>query len=704
MRKLLATLRAPGVGLLTILVLGSPASLWAQEAGEESARPVAVVGEEGSAYRLQTRPGRIVLGKDQKITFLVEAPEPEGPRRPLRASVNVGQVGKIVRQKPGRYAVTYLPPKKAFPQVAILALWRETGIDASVAFFRIPLLGSAKIPIDAVPGATVVADVGGVVSAPVKAGPSGKVELKLVVPPGVPVALLKMSVPGEADRAGTYPLTVPPFNRMTMAAVPHAVPADGKSQARILVYYDAFGSKALDPKGLLLQANTGHLSPLAARGQLLASVWTAPERTTKAKVARFTAAAKPDPASQASAKIRLGPPAPSQVVVEAQPERILGDGKEKVSVTFHVLDEEGLGVSGLKVKVKADLPGTGGAAQGLTALGGGKYRFEISPITFRPKVRPDRPYHARLTVQAGEVVGEAKVRVDPWIPERVEVTPERLGLVADGRTRAALRVRVLDARGRIITGFPVEATASHGTLDAEPTRAPDGSLTYGYRPPRIEQTSIGSEGELQTVDGQVQVKVGDLESTVPLRLTPESRVVGGEPSFVEVAGGYGTNLGSLLGPRLRLAAGTRLLRAGRFLLELGAGLGGAQGSAALTWSSGSGGADGWLQVWEAWAQGELRLALVGTLWRVELVGAGGAGYLHTSAAWGGGEPATYQAIAPSVEGRLGFGITLGPGRISLSAGYARRLHEESAAAPTSGLALGGAVGGLFGTLGYRLEM
>jgi len=92
----------------------------------------------------------VVLGRSESVTVTVHVDEPPGTAdRPLRLAVNVGSFGEVTRAGPGAYRVVYVPPTTRFPQVALVAVWRETGPEAPIEFLRIPLYGIAKIPVRA---------------------------------------------------------------------------------------------------------------------------------------------------------------------------------------------------------------------------------------------------------------------------------------------------------------------------------------------------------------------------------------------------------------------------------------------------------------------------------------------------------------------------------------------------------------------------
>src|SRR5262249_51351549 len=157
-----------------------------------------------------------VLGDTSEVSVVIHVLEtPEVATRPLRVAVNVGAFSALERTASGVYHSTYRLPERRFPQVALIAVWRETGPDAPIEFLRIPLFGKADLPIETKRDAEVTVQVGDVRFGPKKADHAGKVLMPIVVPPGVEKVDV-ISASGNDKKVATVVVDVPPYNRLTL--------------------------------------------------------------------------------------------------------------------------------------------------------------------------------------------------------------------------------------------------------------------------------------------------------------------------------------------------------------------------------------------------------------------------------------------------------------------------------------------------------
>ena len=412
-----ALLRALAVASCALVGGGA---LAAPPAPAAPAVPSTVVGKGAFPARLTTRPGRIVLGQTRAAVFHIQAPEPPGALRPLRASVNVGSLGQVRRLGPGAYEVAYTPPKARYPQVAIVAIWFETGPEAPVAFFRVSLLGSARVPVKTVPRARITARVAGARFGPFRASRHGRAVLRLVVPPGVPEATITATGRRGKRTSRTLALHVPPYNRLTLALVPHTIIADGVGRARLHLYFDAVGGKLPRAGDFKLTAAVGKVGTVTHdTGPVFDATYTAPPGTPDQAVA-FTAKVKGDPKSHAEARISLGRQTPARVAVALAPARLVADGQAGVMVTVTVLDALGLGVPGLEpqLALARGPPGHPGLGGGQGRLPGAGHAHPARPRGLRQRRRGDR--HRGQARRAGEAHPRAlqAARASPSTPSR----------------------------------------------------------------------------------------------------------------------------------------------------------------------------------------------------------------------------------------------------------------------------------------------
>src|SRR5512138_2297978 len=207
---------------------------------------------------ISVQTGAIVLGRTQSAIVQIGVDEPPGTEdRPLRLAVNVGAFSEPTRVGPGKYKAIYVPPPERYPQVALVAVWRETGPDARIDFLRIPLFGTTSIPVKGRPGASVTIETPFQAFGPVKIDRKGEAIVPIVVPPNVREVTAVVQEPGvQGATKRSVALEVPHYNRLTAALVPNAIQADGKDQVKLHVFYDLDGGGKA-PDKVSVQATSG---------------------------------------------------------------------------------------------------------------------------------------------------------------------------------------------------------------------------------------------------------------------------------------------------------------------------------------------------------------------------------------------------------------------------------------------------------------
>src|SRR5512138_847643 len=210
--------------------------------------------------------GAVVLGKTESMPMTIRVDEPAGADiRPLRIAVNVGSFSEPTRLGPGKYRVVYIPPSTRFPQLALVAVWRETGPEAQIDFLRFPLFGTTKIPVTTKRGAKIQAQVGFESFGPFTADAKGSASIPVAVPPEVQSADLTITDTNGIVVKKTVPVAVPPYNRLTAALVPHAIVADGNSWVRLEVLY-ALGGAGVPADQIRVRPSVGTATIQSALG------------------------------------------------------------------------------------------------------------------------------------------------------------------------------------------------------------------------------------------------------------------------------------------------------------------------------------------------------------------------------------------------------------------------------------------------------
>lgn len=582
----------------------------------------------------------VVLGRTESVQMVVTVEEAPGTEdRPLQLKANVGSFGDVSRLGPGRYAAVYVPPATRFPQVALIAAWRETGPDAAIDFFRVPLFGVTKLPVKARAGSELKVTAGTQSSAPVIAGPKGSAEVPLVVAPGVTTAELTVKEPSGLVTQKKLPVDVPPYNRLTAALVPHALKADGTAWARLEVFYD-LGGADVPPSRLKVAPSVGQVSLLRAQGGRYVYRYV-PQAGLKASEVRFSVSVEGDPASTAQATLSLTPPSVSRLVVRPPAQALPPDGTSTAVVQVLALDASGLGVPALSPQLTAN-----GEPLPVVERGAGLYE-----ATFRaPKqYPPDGEVQLLATLAAGGATGTARFRLKaPGIPAALAATVRPNPAPADGKTPVELVFEVKDAAGQPLGGAALELKAPSGKVGAVAEEAP-GRYRASWVPPE------GAEG---SVTLEVRDATGGFVQPVTARLKERPRFELG------VRGGFAHSLGDQLGPRAGVEAWLPFHVGSQ---TLGVGLQASWTFAEQVLTDDGGAVVSRSQAhlfpvalrvgWEAVSAGRFHL----------LLGAGGVlAFARMSTTLTG---TTAEAVGGGPQGFVAAGLRLGPGRLFLEVGY-----------------------------------
>jgi hypothetical protein len=628
-------------------------------AGTQAARAASIAVEGGA----------IVLGKTRSASVLIRVDEPAGSEvRPLRLSVNVGQFSEPVRLGPGKYRATYTPPEAQFPQVALVAVWRETGPDARIDFLRVPLFGRTRVRLAAPPRSEVRADVGIDHFGPAFADRAGRAEIPLHVEPGVRDCGVVVKDGAGQEVTRRVKVEVPPYNRLTAALVPHAVLADGKSAVRVDVYYDLAGAQVA-AELLRVSPSIGSVTfERAARGVYTYRYLPPPE--TPATTVTFDVSVVGDPVARAGAKLALGLPPPARLVVTGPAARLRAGTGARGTVSVLVLDGAGMGLPGLDVTATA----AGSSLPPPAYRGGGRYEFTLdAPASYPPGGTV--AIRARAAGAGAAVDGSLDLPLDPpplpaaaaW---RVEPSP----VPADGHTEARVVLELRDAAGLPLEHAQLVAVATHGTVGAVRER---GGGVY-------EQTYVAPPA-LPDVDPELRVAdaTGGFERRLPVPLRAAARRLS-----AGAGGGYTLASGAASGARLLVDAWAPV--AGR----VGAGLAVAYGTAATTVSDVGGALSS--RATTRFVPLSLKLGWDAYLGRRLSVTVGGG----ASVAWAEFRSSLSSALPRGFGlGAMGFadlGWRAGAGQVVLGVSYGTVPIE------TSGYRVD--PGGLSGTLAYRVGL
>ncbi|HEX9051567.1 MAG TPA: hypothetical protein VF841_13630 [Anaeromyxobacter sp.] len=626
-------------------------------AGEARASSIAVHG------------GAIVLGKTPAATVTIGVLEAPGTEdRPLRLSVNVGAFSEPVRVGPGKYSATYVPPPERYPQVALVAVWKETGPDAQIDFLRLALFGTTTVEVKGQPGAAVTVVTPFETFGPVRIDARGKAHVPVEVPPNIRTVEVHVRDPNGAATKRSVPIEIPHYNRLTAALVPYAITADGKDQVKLHVFYDLDGA-GRSPDRIAIRATAGKATFERTQNGRFLYGYVPPPGTTAPDV-KFDVGVAGDLAARASARVVLGLPPPAKVIVKPPLVAMAPGGKAPGTISVLVMSAEGLGLPA-KVQVAATA-GTAGAA---VSRGNGLYDVPWTPpadfgsgfVQFRATAVDARGRNA-------SGAANYQLAADP-VPKTVIASFEPPLVPVDGHSRATVSLDVRDAAGMPLEKAPILAVASAGALGQLVPRG-------GGRYEAIYVAPARSPGGVPTL--RVADAGGTFEQRfpLPLRENPRRLLVG--PRL-----GWTTAFDDLRAPHAGLDLWSPFELGGAWL---GAGVSATFARARQTVSDPATGLRSTSEVtyapvtlrlgWEVYAARRLSLVL------------GGGGTL----AWASSQSSLVTTAATAIGyGGLGFlaaGWAIGPGQLFAEASYGVALVSSPALELNAG--------GLAVDLGYRL--
>ena len=484
------------------------------------------------ASSISVQGGAIVLGRTQSATVTIGVEEPPGAEdRPLRLSVNVGAFSEPVRIAPGKFKATYVPPPERYPQVALVAVWKETGPDARIDFLRIPLFGTTTVPVKGHPGDSVTVATPFQEFGPVTIDAKGAASVPIDVPPNTTAVEVHVRDRNGATSKRSVPIEVPHYNRLTAALVPYAITADGAEQVKLHVFYDLDGG-ARAPDRITLEATTGKaVFERTLNGRFLYRY--VPPAGLSAEDVKFAVTIDGDLSARARARVVLGLPAPAKVVVKPPLVSLPPGSKVPGTVSVLVLSAEGLGLPA-KVQVSANGNPIGEAAH----KGNGLYDVEwIPPAEYGSGLVQFRATAVDAKGRSASGAANYQLSAAP-IPRSVLASFEPRLVPVDGRSRATVALEVRDAAGMPLDKARLLAVASDGAVGELVSRG-GGRYEASYVAPA---RSPGGNPTLRVMDAG-----GSFEQRfpLPLRENPRRLLLGARV-------GYGTAFDDLSGPRAGL--------------------------------------------------------------------------------------------------------------------------------------------------------
>src|SRR4029079_17192955 len=296
---------------------------------------------------------KLLLGSDTQVDVTLDVRGPESETfAPVRALANVGTLETPhAAGAPGHFTARYLPPPERYPQVALLVVELASGARRMHVVARIALEGSTVVPFHTSPGAAVTMRVGDRNFGPVTADAKGRVEIPILVPPGVRAGIARAVDHNGATRETEVDLQLAPFVRMVVLAPPAL---DVGSFSEIVVVAVEADGAPVKPTRLALSASGGLLHPLG-RGPLGEArfLFEAPRLLGSGAVA-LTAIAAGTPPSRTDMAVALRVGAPARLAIAPSSHRLIVGSGESARVAVSAHDAFGNPTSAAGVEITVD--------------------------------------------------------------------------------------------------------------------------------------------------------------------------------------------------------------------------------------------------------------------------------------------------------------------------------------------------------------
>ncbi len=306
---------------------------------------LALTGSTRAGVAFNAEPAKLVLGRDvaSALTFtLTDSRGTPVPGLTLKAHSNAGTVSDIKNAGGGNYSATFTAPTTPFPQVAVISVWALEDPEGINGFFRVPLIGAVKYPVETGrPNSSLVFTVGETTFPAVQANATGRAEVPIEVPPGVSIAKVKLTEAGGATSDLQIDLQVPPANRLAVGGLPDFIPADGESEAKISLFVVDPRGRPADGQTISLTASQGKVTNIKFVGDgRYEAMFKAPALDSATRV-RLTAAITGEEAvSTQTFELGLEPGVPGEVQLSAAPAQLTPNDK-KVTLTAKLLNDKG---------------------------------------------------------------------------------------------------------------------------------------------------------------------------------------------------------------------------------------------------------------------------------------------------------------------------------------------------------------------------
>jgi hypothetical protein len=421
---------------------------------------------------ISATPRQLELSPDARATLRISSPE-----MPL-LSASVGGIENLHPVKQGVFEATYVPPHETYPQVAIIV---ASSADA-LGWLPLPLAGTGEISVKPDANGTAAVTVGNRRFGPQRAGPDGRVHLKIVVPPGT-----RHAVSGGKRMK----LNSPAASHVFVVVSRNDVPADESATIHVRAF-------AVTPEGtprrrarVELEVSSGQLTPARElEAGVFGASWKLPVGAAGSATVEARLAGEDQFASQATVR-REAAQARKMTLDVDRPRVAAGDGSFDFTLTF-------LDAAGNPVDASPNVTLSAGAFLGWTRGMPGRWRGHVAV----PE-RLNGNSKLVIDVTAGDLEARREVSLEPGPTADVAVSS---GAARGKGSPLTLSIATVDRFGNPTDDAPPQTTAALGTLDA-PVHQGVGLYQVTYHPPA--KTDAPSD--------EVTIRAGRVETVTRVR-------------------------------------------------------------------------------------------------------------------------------------------------------------------------------------------
>jgi hypothetical protein len=346
-----------------------------------------LTGSSRARVAFNAAPAKIILGRDAASSLTITLTDSKGAPVSglhLKSKANLGTISDVADGGNGTYTATFTPPATQFPQVAVISVWAQEDPERIAGFFRVPLVGAVKYPVETGrPGASIVFTVGETTFPAVTADATGRAEVPIEVPPGVSMAKVKLTETSGSTSDLQIDLQVPPANRLAVGGLPEFIPADGESEAKISLFAVDKRGRPADGQTISLTASQGKVSSVRFVGDgKYEAMFKAPALDSAAVVRLSAAITGEEAVSNQTFELGLEPGVPGEVQLTATPATLTPNDKT-ATLTAKLLNDKGQPFQGSQSVVfrTAD-----GPVQNPKVAGQGVFTAEI-PVVWNVRSR-----------------------------------------------------------------------------------------------------------------------------------------------------------------------------------------------------------------------------------------------------------------------------------------------------------------------------